>query len=118
MTCRLCSNRYDGQLHLPKVMPCCLTGFCLACLTQQESLEGVVCPGCGDVVADAKKASQLPVDTILLRCVESGSMDAGGEASSPGKTVYEKCAEHGGEAIKLFCGTCDMAICAICRLRG
>ena len=63
-----------------------------------------MCPGCGDVIADAKKASQLPDDTILLRCVESGSMDAGGEASSPGKTVYEKCAEHGGEAISSFAG--------------
>lgn len=35
-----------------------------------------------------------------------------------GKAVYEKCMEHGGEVIKLFCETCDQAICAICRLRG
>jgi hypothetical protein len=34
------------------------------------------------------------------------------------KMVYDKCRDHDGEAIKLFCETCDMAICALCRLRG
>ena len=110
VSCQVCMNKYDYDVHVPKLLPCEHT-FCLVCLkslsTSVYKADDIECPLC------RAKHSVPPRGFITNRTALDVIDELENDITSPSPSKLT-CNEHKGAECVLVCTDCISGLCPKC----
>ena len=108
LSCGVCFERYDGSIHLPKMLPCQHT-FCCSCIDSligdSNLLDAFECPVCRSQVRSNEVRTNLAVMDIVEAVV----------AKEKAKLF---CLKHPAKECQLVCIDCLQMLCAMCMIKA
>jgi len=109
LTCSTCLCMFDGQEHIPKLLPCSHT-ICLECLTRIVATfardSQFRCPVCRELITiPVGGVAALPPSFLVNQLLDLMARQR--------KEVVPKCSSHPNQEL-LFCESCDSVFCSVC----
>ena len=109
VSCGICMEQYDYNVHVPKLLPCEHT-FCSACLSSHNlstvTVDEVECPTCK--TKHAVPSCGFITNRTVLDIVNELEKDIATPAST------SQCTEHPGSECLLVCMDCVCGLCPKC----
>ncbi|XP_066963982.1 uncharacterized protein [Macrobrachium rosenbergii] len=108
LTCTVCSEVYEGGVREPVVLPLCGHTFCRPCLYNLVDVNpSLKCPTCRKK-HKGLSVTQLPTNFTVLTL------------ASNQKHKQQKCemCEFHGDPVRMWCTTCQKALCGQCLFEG
>ncbi|KAK7072084.1 hypothetical protein SK128_011583 [Halocaridina rubra] len=108
LTCAVCSEIYEGNVHVPVILPLCGHTFCRPCLYNLVDVNPFLkCPTCRRK-QKGLSVTQLPTNFTVLTL------------ASNQKHKQQKCemCEYHGDPVRMWCRACQKPLCGQCLFEG
>ena len=118
VSCSICMEQFDSDIHVPKILPCQHT-FCLNCLSAMSTyLVTIVCPVCRTkikVPANGYTTNRAVLD-VIEEIQKDDAFDKPTSSSNMLKHPAEvlKCPTHNSAECVLLCIDCLEGLCLKC----
>ncbi len=112
--CPVCFDEYSAEGdHTPKLLPC-THSLCRWCIEQLREKEqqgaGFTCPICKEKFPGKRDFPENRYILALLKQIEPQTEEDEAEEEDSA----EKCGQHEGESLQLYCVTCREPVCERC----